>query len=116
MKTKKLKSDYSELDSLSGQTLTQEQKDRILEISDSYNIPRPKNYQCPNCWEDLIIQTKIEIKNILNSKDKTKKYILRSNVDVIWKGIRINNDTLTDELAIQYIAKGFPIEFFIRHE
>lgn len=117
MKTKQLKSDYAELEGLFGKKdLSQEQKDRILEISDSYNVPRPNNYQCPNCWDDLIIQSKIQIKNHLNSKDKARKYILRSNVDVIWKGIRINNDTLTDELAVKYIANGFPLEFFIKHE
>lgn len=115
--TKKLKEDLKIINNLldleTPKDLTQEEKDLLLSISDSYDIPRPKNYQCPNCWNDLMILIRIKIKNLTNLKSD-RKYVLRSNIDVIWKGIRVNNDTITDELAEQYIKDGFPLSFFLR--
>lgn len=68
-----------------------------------------RNTNCGDCLRDAAIETVCAI----NRKNKSRKYVLRAGVDVIWKGERVNQ-TLTDEELAVYIERGFPTEFFIR--
>lgn len=68
-----------------------------------------RSTSCGDCLRDAAIETVCAI----NRKNKTRKYMLRAGVDVIWKGERINQ-TLTDDELAAYIERGFPTEFFSR--
>lgn len=106
MNKKELKKDYATLTKLD-----ESEHDAILELSDKYEVPHPKNLSCPDCWKDQILLVKIKIKEELQRLEK-RKYILRGNIDVIFKGQRINADTLTDELAEKLLQDGFSPTFF----
>lgn len=105
MNKKELKKDYAFLNKNS---ISHED---ILELSSKYDIPSPKNLECPNCWDDQIILIKIKIKEELQKLEK-KQYILRGGVDVIYKGQRINSDTINDKLAEKLIKDGFALKYF----
>ena len=106
MTKKELKKDYTTLEKLDDS-----EHDKILELSDKYEISHPRNQTCPDCWKDQIILIKIKIKEELQRLEK-KQYILRGGVDVIYKGQRVNADTLTDELAEKLVNDGFDLTFF----
>lgn len=105
MSKKELKKDYATLEKLTNE------EDQILALSEKYNVPPPKNRSCPDCWKDQIILIKIAIKELLQKSEK-RKYILRGGVNVIYKGIHVNADTITDELAESLIKDGFALTFF----
>lgn len=106
MTKKELKKDYATLSKLD-----ESEHDAILELSDKYEVPHPKNLSCPDCWKDQILLVKIKIKEELQKLEK-KQYILRGGVDVIYKGQRINSDTITDKLAEKLIKDGFALKYF----
>ena len=43
-----------------------------------------------------------------------KTFVLRAGVDVFFRNIRINEATMTDELARDILKKGFPKRFFTK--
>ena len=106
MNKKELKKDYSTLEKLNP-----EEHDKILKLSEKYDIQNPKNLDCPDCWKDQILLLKIKVKEELQKLEK-KQYVLRGGVDVIYKGQRINADTINDKLAEKLIKDGFALKYF----
>jgi hypothetical protein len=45
-----------------------------------------------------------------------RAYVLRKGVDVIFGGIRINEATITDDLARKVLARGFERKYFVKCE
>lgn len=43
-----------------------------------------------------------------------RQYVLKKGVDVLFNGLRINDATLTDELAAQIIEQGFATYWFAK--
>ena len=81
------------------------------------------NKKCSSCYSDaiLILIKKITEENLPKKETVTattdsRKYILKSGVDVWFGSIRINAVTLTDELAERIIARGFPTRYFEKYE
>lgn len=78
-----------------------------------YEFEIPDNLGCASCWIDLAVLITKKI-NELYPVEQSGEYVLRDGVDVIWNGIRINEQTLTDALAAEYIANGFPTNYFAK--
>ena len=81
------------------------------------------NKKCSSCYSDaiLILIKKITEENLPKKETETattdsRKYILKSGVDVWFGSIRVNAVTLTDELAEKIIARGFPTHYFDKYE
>ena len=79
------------------------------------------NRKCSSCYSDaiLILIKKITEKNLPKKETATtddRKYILKSGVDVWFGSIRVNEVTLTDDLAEKIIARGFPTRYFDKYE
>ena len=117
------KADYRqelrELVNVPARELTQEQKERILQIAEELGVKTETRQHCSRCWHELAMQCYIRIaeqEQADNIENDPRRYILRPNLDVIFEGIRVNAATLTDELAEQLIARGFERKFFVKCE
>lgn len=92
--------------------ITNDDKAFIREYASQYGVELPKEKpNCKSCYVDAAVQIYKAIKDA-EPKPTDRKYILRDGVDVIWRGIRINDASVTDELAEKWIAKGFPKVYF----
>ena len=80
----------------------------------------PKNARCKSCYQDAAVKCVVECKKRLGDERKTNesgaRYILKPGVDVYFGAIRVNEATLTDELAVRIIAQGFDRKFFVKCE
>ena len=47
---------------------------------------------------------------------EARKYALVPGTDVLFRGLRINEATLTDEIAKTILSQGFPLYLFARYE
>ena len=79
------------------------------------------NKKCSSCYSDaiLILIKKITEENLPKKETATtdsRKYILKSGVDVWFGSTRVNEVTLTDDLAQRIIAMGFPTRYFDKYE
>lgn len=116
--------------------MTQEEKDRLRTIinagakgmtADDRAFVRDlakengieiKNTRCKDCYLDAavaLLRLDRE-KETAESERETdeRRYILRPGVDVYFGSVRVNAETLTDELAERIIARGFEKKFFVK--
>ncbi len=94
-------------------TPTRKEREQIIELCTKYNVKL--NTNCRNCYIDACIS----IYNLLKNDKKVttateQKFILKKGVDVLFCGIRINDATLTDDLARKIIKLGFNKEYFTK--
>ena len=100
-------------------TLSKKDKTYIEMLCATYYVKL--NKKCSSCYSDaiLILIKKITEENLPKKETATtdnRKYILKSGVDVWFGSIRVNEVTLTDELAQRIIARGFPMRYFDKFE
>ena len=96
----------------SANQITNEDKAFIREYASQYGVELPKDKpNCKSCYVDAAVLIYKEIKDA-EPKPTDRKYVLRDGVDVIWRGVRINEASVTDELAEKWIANGFPKMYF----
>lgn len=95
--------------------LSVEDKEAIAELCAQFGVKCPQDTnRCPDCWKDTLIALRVKADEALMEEDTTRQYVLRGGIDVIWKGIRINSSTLTDENAKWWIENGFSEKYFKR--
>ena len=104
---------------LSKATLSKKDKAYIEGLCTDYDVKL--NKKCSSCYSDaiLILIKKITEENLPKKETTTtdsRKYVLKSGVDVWFGSIRVNAVTLTDELAERIIARGFPVRYFEKYE
>ena len=102
-------------------TLSKKDKAYIEGLCTDYDVKL--NRKCSSCYSDaiLILIKKITEENLPKNETETatidsRKYILKSGVDVWFGSIRVNAVTLTDDLAQRIIAMGFPTRYFEKYE
>lgn len=116
--------------------MTQEEKERLREIVSASskgtnaedrafvreltnkNGIEIKNTRCKDCYIDAavaLLRLDRE-KETAESEQETdeRRYVLRPGVDVYFGSVRVNAETLTDELAERIIARGFEKKFFAK--
>lgn len=91
-------------------TLTDKQRDYVRRQSEAMGV-QFRETSCGDCYRD---QAAV-LWRILCEKDtpKSRKYLLRAGVDVIWKGRRVNATCSDDDLAA-LLEQGFPRNFMKR--
>ena len=102
-------------------SLSKKDKTYIEGLCTDYDVKL--NRKCSSCYSDaiLILIKKITEENLSKKETETattdsRKYILKSGVDVWFGSIRVNEVTLTDDLAEKIIARGFPTRYFEKYE
>lgn len=101
-----------EIAAKSANQVTKADKEFIRQYASQYGVELPKEKpNCKSCYVDAAVLIYKAIKNA-EPKPTERKYVLRDGVDVIWRGIRINEASVTDELAEKWIANGFPSVYF----
>lgn len=88
-------------------------KQYLRAMSDKMGIAFNERQSCMDCYVEqaVVLLRKLSEEELL--KDKTRQYILRTGIDVIWKGHRINA-TCSDEQLAEFVANGFSKTFFLR--
>ena len=102
---------------VNAKAMTAGDKALILEICDEQGIARPAKKNCRACW----IETALVCYNALTQSapklpKNGQRYVLKSGVDVLFGSVRVNEATLTDELAEKLLARGFDRKFFDKCE
>lgn len=93
--------------------LTDEDKKYIREMSDEMGIAFSPRKRCANCYIDQAISIWREMAKQDTSEER--KFLLVPGTDVLFRGQRVNDATLTDEVAAELLAKGFPKYLFARY-
>lgn len=77
-----------------------------------------KNTRCKDCYFDAavaLLRLDREKETCTGAeKNDDRRYVLRPGVDVYFGSVRVNAETLTDELAERIIARGFEKKFFVK--
>lgn len=77
-----------------------------------------KNTRCKDCYLDAavaLLRLDREKETAENGQETDgRRYILLPGVDVYFGSVRVNAETLTDELAERIIARGFEKKFFVK--
>ena len=93
-----------------GGSLSDEQKEAIKAEAQVRGIHLSK--RCSSCYRDALIQIVVQDRKAAQAQAEREasggEWVLREGLDVIFLGIRVNKDTLTDALAERLHAKGFP--------
>lgn len=72
------------------------------------------NKKCPNCYIDAAAYIYKQIPDE-DPKETSAAYVLRPGLDVYFGSIRINEATITDELAEKVVKRGFDLRFFVKY-
>lgn len=105
----------------SAKQVTNEDKDFIRDLAPRYGVELPKEKpNCKSCYVDAAVAIYKAIKDSQNAtqetpqepaKSKENVLKLKSGVDVIWRGLRINDASATEENLRAWVNNGFPIRF-----
>lgn len=108
-KTSKYAQWYTALNSEGG-ALTDEQRADIKAEAARRGIHLSE--RCSSCYRDALIQIVVQDRKAAQEKAEREanngEWVLREGLDVIFNGVRVNAETLTDALAERLHAKGFP--------
>ena len=99
--------------------LTPEQKATVREYAKAYVVEFKPKARCASCYHDAAMAIWERVKEAEakeSATEYTRKYILKPGVDLFFGSIRVNEVTLTDELAEQILARGFNPKYFIKCE
>lgn len=117
MSTEDIKMRLREIVNKAARNLTDDDRSFLLFVAKELEIERGGKSGCVKCWHDLAVRCYSKIaENEQPGNDDTRKYILKKGVDVYFGNIRVNDATLTDELAERILARGFERKFFEKCE
>lgn len=114
-----------EIAAKSAKQVTNEDKDFIRNLAPRYGVELPKEKpNCKSCYVDAAIAIYKAIKDAQNAeqannpqqeekpaKSQENGLKLKAGVDVIWRGVRINEASATPENLRAWVDNGFPIRF-----
>lgn len=99
--------------------MSKEDKEYIAGACAALAIEFEPKSRCKNCYYDAAMQCLIKLRETKakdNAKEDERKFVLRPNLDVYFGNVRVNESTITDELARKLIAQGFDRKFFVKCE
>ena len=114
-----------EIAAKSAKQVTNEDKEFIRDIAPRHGVELPKEKpNCKSCYVDAAVAIYKAIKDAqndeqVNTPQETKEPAksqenvlkLKDGVDVIWRGVRINEASATAENLRTWVNNGFPIRF-----
>ena len=114
-----IKSKLREIVDTPASALTPPQKAAVREYAETYGVEFKPKPRCASCYHDAAMTIWERVKEEEEKEsapEDTRKYILKPGVDLFFGSIRVNEVTLTDELAEQILARGFNPKYFIKCE
>lgn len=114
-----------EIAAKSAKQVTNEDKDFIRNLAPRYGVELPKEKpNCKSCYVDAAVAIYKAIRDTqnaeqVNNPQETKEPVksqenglkLKAGMDVIWRGVRINEASATAENLRKWVNNGFPIRF-----
>ena len=114
-----------EIAAKSANQVTNEDKEFIRDIAPRYGVELPKEKpNCKSCYVDAAVAIYKAIKDAQNAeqvntpqetkgtaKSQENGLKLKDGVDVIWRGVRINEASATEDNLREWVNNGFPIRF-----
>lgn len=114
-----------EIAAKSANQVTNDDKEFIRDIAPRYGVELPKEKpNCKSCYVDAAVAIYKAIKDAqnaehVNNPTETKEQAksqenglkLKAGVDVIWRGVRINEASATEDNLRAWVDNGFPIRF-----
>ena len=95
--------------------LTDEDRSFIRDLSAEMGMEFSAKKRCANCYIDQAIAIWREMAKQPEEQPEGRKYALVPGTDVLFRGLRINEATLTDDLAKTILSQGFPLYLFARY-
>ena len=87
--------------------LTFEDKQFIKDLSTQLNVKFVEREFCSDCYKDqIMVLLKVLTQQKIDNGEITADYVLRPDIDVIYNGLRINNATLTNDIAEEFLRMG----------
>ncbi len=98
---------YENLKALQNRAFSLSKKDRefIRDLSNELKVSFTPRSKCADCYKDQIIILVIEVKKhvtIIENSNTVYKMVNSKNIN--WRGFKINDETITDELADKFIS------------
>ena len=114
-----------EIAAKSAKQVTSADKEFIRDLAPRYGVELPKEKpNCKSCYVDAAVaiykaikdaQKAEDLSNLQDTKQPAKSQEdglkLKAGVDVIWRGVRINEASATAENLRAWVNNGFPIRF-----
>ena len=94
--------------------MTTEDKEFVLELCENLGIKKPIKKNCKMCWAEAVLACNEKLTENESELQDEREYILKKGVDVFFGSVRVNELTLTDEMAEALIARGFDKKFFAK--
>lgn len=94
--------------------ITDNDKVFVSRLAEGLGITLRLKTRCANCYIDGALQLYAHLNKAQKKTDNGHAYQLHEGVDVFFGSIRVNNSTLTDELAEQIVKKGFSTDYFCK--
>ena len=87
--------------------LTLDDKQFIKDLSTQLNVKFVEREFCSDCYKDqIMVLLKVLTQQKIDNGEITADYVLRPDIDVIYNGLRINNATLTNDIAEEFLRMG----------
>ena len=99
--------------------MSTEDRSFVREIAPEFGV-EIRNTRCKDCYVDAATFCLIEARKRIAPEQKPeedkRRYILKPGTDVYFGRVRVNEATITDELAARLIERGFERKFFVKCE
>lgn len=121
MSNEEIKNKLREIVNKSARLITDEEREYLKELAEKLSIAPDVKKNCAKCWHSLAMEcwqsiAAQEEEDAPKSAETDRKYVLKKGVDLLFGSIRVNELTLTDELAENIIARGFEKKWFEKCE
>lgn len=92
--------------------LTEDEKQQIRELANAAGVTIRKT-SCKDCYYDAAVEILSKTAKAEEPAPVSGRWAVRPGLDVIFRGKRVNADTITDDLAEWLLERGFP-SYFLR--
>lgn len=121
MTNEQIKDQLREIVNTPARQITEEQKQTVLDIAQQIGLNVKPRKNCGSCYHDAAMQilgriVETEEPESEKATDDGRKYILKKGIDLLFGTIRVNELTLTDDMARYIISRGFEKKYFAKCE
>lgn len=113
MENEEIKERIREIINTPASMLSNSDKQFLLDAGQQVGVPKGT---CQRCWHDYAMRVWKALDVEQQEEQDTRAYVLRDGVDVFFGNIRVNDATLTEDLARYLLDHGFNRKYFKKCE
>lgn len=113
MENEEIKERIREIINTPASMLSNSDKQFLLDAGQQVGVPKGT---CKRCWHDYAMRVWKALDVEQQEEQDTRAYVLRDGVDVFFGNIRVNDATLTEDLARYLLDHGFNRKYFKKCE